>query len=193
MKFWFARVWYCGLKGISYARNMVVTSFEPLLPPGARVLIVGSMPGAASLRAGRYYAHPRNAFWSLVGMWTGVSAQADYAERVDGLSRVGIALWDVLAACRREGSLDQSILPEGREMHDFRRVWRACPDLAGIAANGGLAYRLARQHLPTTARKLPPLIQLPSSSPAHARLGLEDKQRIWRERLSPMLGRPGPG
>ncbi|HBN52823.1 MAG TPA: DNA-deoxyinosine glycosylase, partial [Stenotrophomonas sp.] len=75
-----------------------------------RVLVLGSMPGMASLQAARYYAHPRNRFWPLMGALCGFDPQLDYAQRMAGLQAAGVGLWDVIGRCRRRGSLDAAIV-----------------------------------------------------------------------------------
>jgi len=99
--------------------NDMLKAFPPVASPDARLVILGSMPGIASLQAARYYAHPRNAFWPVMAALTGVSAEAPYAERLAGLMRSGIALWDVLHACEREGSLDAAIVDATSVPNDF--------------------------------------------------------------------------
>ena len=83
----------------------VLRSFPPVVGAGARLLVLGSMPGAASLAARQYYAHPRNAFWPILAAWCGVAVDAPYTARVDALARAGIALWDVAQSAIRPGSL----------------------------------------------------------------------------------------
>jgi TDG/mug DNA glycosylase family protein len=165
----------------------LLRSFPPLVGAGARLLILGSMPGAASLAAQQYYAHPRNAFWPILAAWCGVAADAPYATRVDALACAGIALWDVLAECRRPGSLDSAIdLPSaqpnaiGALLDTHRGIVRVC-------FNGGAAANLYRRHaLPGPPRV--ELVTLPSTSPAHAGMPLAEKMRRWRGALALTLG-----
>ncbi|MEX1249596.1 MAG: DNA-deoxyinosine glycosylase [Hyphomonas sp.] len=91
---------------------MIVRSFAPVSAPDARVLILGSMPGTASLQAGQYYAHPRNAFWPIMGALCGARPDLPYTDRAVKLKGEGVAVWDVLQACKREASLDASICGE---------------------------------------------------------------------------------
>src|ERR1700751_4240082 len=89
-----------------------VESFPPIVSERSRLLILGSMPGEASLKAGQYYAHPRNAFWHIMGELFGVGPSLPYPERLARLQSVGVALWDSLQVCVRPGSLDASITEE---------------------------------------------------------------------------------
>lgn len=140
------------------------------------------MPGIASLQAGQYYAHPRNGFWPVMESLWGVPAAASYASRVRAVKQAGIAIWDVLASCRRRSSLDSDIDADSVEVNDFAWFFRAHRALRVIAFNGGTAVKLFRRHvlpgLDAPARDLP-LVQLPSTSPAHARLSLAAKRRAW--------------
>ena len=165
----------------------LVHSFPPVLPAVARVLIVGSMPGAASLRAARYYAHPRNGFWPIVGAICGFDPDADYEVRTAALCRSGIALWDVLQRCRRRGSLDSAIEADDRAVNDFAALFAAQPRLATVLCNGGAAHDLfVRLVLPTLDRR-PNVLRLPSTSPAHAARTTAQKLAAWRAALTPSL------
>ena len=132
---------------------------------GCRVLLLGSMPGVASLQEQRYYAHPRNRFWPLMADICGFDADLPYAQRLQALKAAGIGLWDVIASAERAGSLDAAI--RSPEAADLRGLVAALPHLRAIAFNGGLAARMGRRVLaPVTDVAL---IDLPSSSPAHVR------------------------
>lgn len=140
------------------------------------------MPGIASLRAGEYYAHPRNGFWPVLEAVWGIPLQADYVTRVRAVQDAGIAIWDVLASCQRRSSLDSDIDPRSIVVNDFAGFFRGHPGIERIAFNGGTAATLFRRHvleeLPAPYRTLP-MLQLPSTSPANARLALADKRRAW--------------
>jgi hypoxanthine-DNA glycosylase len=153
----------------------------------ARVLILGSMPGDASLRAGRYYAHPRNAFWPILAELTGCPALAPYRQRTAALRRRGIALWDVLAACRRRGSLDASIDKESIIINDFEWLFNNYSRISTVLLNGGLAARLFERRVRKPLRLTLDCQGLPSTSPAHAGMRFEEKRRIWLEALEDAL------
>jgi double-stranded uracil-DNA glycosylase len=89
-----------------------VQSFPPIVSEQSKLIILGSMPGELSLKAGQYYAHPRNAFWDIMGELFDAGPSLPYAERVARLQSVGVALWDSVRACTRPGSLDASITEE---------------------------------------------------------------------------------
>lgn len=140
------------------------------------------MPGIASLQAGQYYAHPRNGFWPVLEAVWGIPAAASYAARARAVKQAGIAVWDVLASCRRRSSLDSDIDPRSIVVNDFTGFFRGHPAIRAIAFNGGTAAQLFRRHvLPDLAAPLRelPMLQLPSTSPANARLTLADKRRAW--------------
>lgn len=167
-----------------------IESFPPLVRGGARVLILGSMPGEASLRAGQYYAHPRNLFWRLMGEIYGpaVGPQQPYAQRTQALLAHGVAVWDVLGSCEREGSLDSAIRNDSIVVNDFSGFLQCWPTITQICFNGGLAersfVRQVRPHLLAAGIALPALLRLPSSSPAHAAVSWADKLAAWQAALA---------
>lgn len=140
------------------------------------------MPGIASLQAGQYYAHPRNGFWPIMESLWNIPAAASYAVRERAVKQAGIAIWDVLASCQRRSSLDSDIEPRSIAVNDFAGFFRTHSAIRAIAFNGGTAAQLFRRHvlpgLDASLRELP-MLQLPSTSPAHARLSLADKQLAW--------------
>lgn len=159
--------------------------FPPVAGPDARVLILGSLPGQASLAAGRYYAHPHNAFWPILGGFLGLAADAAYEERTAALVAAKIALWDVCAAARRPGSLDSAIARASVRPNDFAAFFRAHREIARIGFNGSAAYDLyKRQGLPADGRQL---VRLPSTSPAHAAMSPAEKHAIWLNFLTDSL------
>jgi hypoxanthine-DNA glycosylase len=148
------------------------------LPPvagrDARLLVLGSFPGAASLAAQQYYAHPRNQFWPILGaLWRVDLSALPYSRRIAEARRRGLAIWDVYAACRREGSLDSAI--EQAEPNDLAALAARLPKLAAIAHNGGESARSMRI---TRALGLP-VHRLPSTSPANASWSFERKLLAW--------------
>ncbi len=149
-------------------------SFAPVVDAATRVLVLGSLPGTASLAAGRYYAHPQNGFWRLVGGAIGVDlAGLDYDRRLDALRAAGIGLWDVVASARRRGSLDGSL--RDVERHDLAALVATLPRLRLVAFNGRTAAAIGTRALPTGT----PQLTLPSSSPAHT-LTFAAKAAAWR-------------
>lgn len=163
---------------------MLVRSFPPLEVPGARALILGSMPGAASLAAGRYYAHPHNRFWPFMGELVGAGPELDFAQRVQALAAAGIALWDVLAQCEREGSLDSSIRDDTAVANDIAGFLARHPQVGTILFNGAKAEQSFRRFIaPTLMRPDLRLVRLPSTSPANASQRVETKLAAWREAL----------
>ncbi|WP_417070081.1 DNA-deoxyinosine glycosylase [Niveibacterium terrae] len=159
-----------------------VESFVALAPREAKVLILGSMPGAASLAAGRYYAHPRNQFWPLMGDLFGAGPDLDYPARLARLAECGIALWDVLRSCERSGSLDAAIRRASCEANDFPGLFTRCPGITDLLFNGATAAKsFERLVKPALVDRPLCLHRLPSTSPAHAGMGFEVKKALWRE------------
>ena len=162
-----------------------VRSFAPVADASARVLILGSMPGTRSLDAGQYYAHPRNAFWPIMASLLGFEATAPYPQRLDALRHAGIALWDVLQSCVRPGSLDAAIEPGSRVVHDFVAFFAAHPLIRQVCFNGVEAETSYRRYvLPQLSDDGLRYARLPSTSPAHAGLGFDQKRAIWRAALA---------
>ncbi len=158
--------------------------FPPVATRRARVLILGSMPGMASLRAGQYYAHPHNRFWPFMGELVGAVAALPYADRCARLTDAGIALWDVLANCEREGSLDSAIRDDTAQANDFPGFLVAHPGIGVVLFNGAKAESSFRRFvLPTLARTDLEYRRMPSTSPANASQRDEDKLAAWREGL----------
>lgn len=156
-------------------RTKVLTALQPVLRADTRLLVLGSFPGVASLRAQQYYAHPRNQFWPLVGDLLGEPlTEYPYPQRLLRLLEHRIGLWDVYASCVRSGSLDAAI--RDAVPNDLTRLPRDAPALRMVIHNGAESARRMRevQALGIEARRLP------STSPANARLGFEAKRAIWR-------------
>lgn len=168
-----------------------VRSFPPIAARDARILVLGSMPGAASLAAGRYYAHPHNAFWPILGALCGAEPALPYARRAAALRRAGVALWDVLQSCVRPGSLDASIEPASMVPNDFAAFLRDHPRIGAVFCNGGAAFAGWRRHVRPQLVATPfaalPVVQLPSTSPAHAARTRAQKLAAWRAALAPWL------
>ena len=156
----------------------------PVALPDARLFILGSLPGDASLAARRYYAHPRNQFWRLLGHVVGEDLhQLAYDERLVRLAVHRIGLWDVVASANRPGSLDQAI--RGAEHNRIDRLRHDHPDIRAFGFNGGKAGAVGRLLLGREPRIS--LIDLPSSSPTNTR-PFAEKAAAWealREFLQP--------
>lgn len=160
----------------------VLTGLPPVVASDCRVLILGSMPGAASLLAARYYAHPRNRFWPLMAALADVPAEATYGERLVALQRAGIGLWDVIGECRRAGSLDSAIVRGSERANALVPLIVSLGQLRVIAFNGATAASLFRRHVEPHLPELRQPVQriaLPSTSPAHAAMGLEALREAW--------------
>ena len=171
-----------------------LTGLPPVVSAGTRVLVLGSFPGVASLRAGQYYGHPQNQFWRILqALWPGPPqpGPGDYAGRCAWLLARGLGLWDVYAACEREGSLDADI--RNAVVNDFAALRAAVPALAAIAHNGGESFRHARAvraslGLPAQdsgGEGAIASLRLPSTSPANASWSFERKCTAWAEALAP--------
>lgn len=161
-----------------------LVGLAPVFDARAQLLVLGSFPGAASLQAAQYYAHPRNAFWPIMAALLGDAdlCARPYAERLQALREHRVALWDAVAACQREGSLDTAI--EAAEPSDLPHLVARLTQLRAIACNGALAHR---QTLLALGDPGIPVLRLPSTSPAHAGRSLADKIAAWQAGLAPYL------
>jgi len=158
----------------------LLQSLAPVAHANAKVLILGSMPGAESLAQQQYYAHPRNAFWPIMASLYGFAADLPYALRLQQLTAHGVALWDVLAYCEREGSLDSAIRNE--QPNDFHRFFAAHPHISLVALNGGKAAQSFQKHvMPHLTLPVPRLMALPSTSPAYAAMPFSQKLQLWQQ------------
>lgn len=158
------------------APSPLLTGLAPVIDADIRILILGSFPGAASLAAQQYYAHPRNHFWRLVSQLVDEDLAAlPYADRLPRLLAHRIGLWDVLEACEREGSLDSAIRRPAA--NDFDRLRHLCPRLRTVGFNGQASGKFAPQFAEAGYRT----VVLPSSSPANAGMTFEQKLMAWRQ------------
>jgi hypoxanthine-DNA glycosylase len=186
-----------------------VQCFPPIVGRGARVLVLGSMPGAASLAAGQYYAHRDNAFWPIMAALCspgsnragredaasrvaapGASQAATYALRTRALRHRGIAVWDVLRRCVRPGSLDADIEAASIEVNDFAAFFARHRGIRAVFCNGSTAFALFRRRAMTQLRDQAvdlPVVRLPSTSPAHASLSRAQKLSRWIAAIAPLL------
>jgi TDG/mug DNA glycosylase family protein len=164
-----------------------VFSFPAIIGTGARVLILGSMPGVASLGASQYYAHARNQFWPLMGELCGATPDLPYAQRLQVLLDHHIALWDVLHSCVRPGSLDASIEHTSAQPNDLVHLLRQADTIGRICCNGGTAHLALKRHFEVPlAQDFPRLqvLRLPSTSPANASWSYARKLNAWRSALN---------
>lgn len=156
--------------------SVFLEGLAPVESGNARLLVLGSFPSVASLAAQQYYAHPRNQFWPILSaLWDVDLPALTYARRIALVRQRGLAIWDVYAACRREGSLDSAI--EDARPNDLAGLASRLPRLGAIAHNGGESARAMRI---TRALGLP-VHRLPSTSPANASWSFERKLAAWRE------------
>jgi TDG/mug DNA glycosylase family protein len=165
-------------------------SFPPLIRRGAKVLVVGSMPGVISLKAQRYYANPHNLFWRVMNELAGAHPSLSYEDRVERLYGAGIAVWDTLKSCVRGGSLDSAIVRGSEVANDFAGLLAKHRTIRAIALNGGKARDVfKRLVLPTLDEQVlarVTVLEMPSTSPANASQTVEAKLERWRA-LEPYL------
>jgi hypoxanthine-DNA glycosylase len=160
-----------------------LTGLPPRIAADCRVLVLGSMPGGASLQAAQYYAHPRNRFWPVMGALYGFDATLPYEHRLNALHQAGVGVWDVIGQCERSGSLDAAIVRGTEVVNPIIERVRALPALRAIALNGGKAAAAFRRHvqpwLASSGRSDLVCLPLPSTSPANAAMSLAALQQAW--------------
>lgn len=163
-----------------------IHGFPPITAPEPRILILGSMPGKASLQANQYYAHPRNSFWTIMAEILTFDPALPYHERVNALCSNQIALWDVLQCCTRESSLDSDIEPTSIITNDLAAFLEIHGQISRICFNGAKAADLYRKHVQSTLTLRQSTLvysRLPSTSPANARFSPKEKLRAWAAAL----------
>jgi hypoxanthine-DNA glycosylase len=164
----------------------LAAGFPAVSDPDARVLILGSLPGARSIAEQRYYAHPQNAFWPIMRELLGIDG--DYSARCRKLTAAGIALWDVLESSRRPGSMDADIDLSSARANDFPQFFRRHLRIERICFNGRKAEVLFRRFVVGNLGDVaPPAIGLPSTSPAYASMPYETKLERWRAGLAGLV------
>lgn len=160
-----------------------ISSFKPVYTPDAKVLILGSIPGIASLKLGEYYAHPRNHFWAFMQDVVGVDCKLSYKERINELKKCKVALWDVLQSCVRKGSLDTAIQRDCP--NDLRQLVSKMPRLQKILLNGRAAEKSFTKYFSATI--LTPAYYLPSTSPANAGYAYHEKRLKWQNEFNELI------
>ncbi len=153
--------------------------FAPSVNATCTKLILGSMPGVKSLEQTQYYAHPRNAFWRIMAALFGAPHPFDsYDDKLNLLLSHHIALWDVISACTRDGSLDSDI--RNAVPNDFEKFFKQYPNVKNVFFNGQTAYNnFIKAFKSATFINDLTLIPLPSTSPANAHLSFDDKLKAW--------------
>ena len=160
----------------------MIRGFGPIAARDSRVLVLGTIPGRQSLARGQYYANRQNAFWFIMEQLFETKPSLDYEARTAMLKAAGVAIWDVLFTAERDRSIDSAIVAGSEIANDFSAFFALHDQIRAVFFNGARAEalfrRLALPGLPQV-RSLP-LLRLPSTSPANARLTRNDKLDAWR-------------
>lgn len=156
--------------------------FAPIAGHDASVLILGSLPGQRSLAAQQYYAHPQNAFWRIMQDVFGIAG--DYERRCEGLRLNRVAVWDVLRASERPGSMDADIRTDSAEVNDFQKFLHKYQCINRVLCNGRKAADIFERRVVVTLDGSPEVFCMPSTSPAYAAMRYDTKLQIWREALT---------
>ena len=160
----------------------VTKGFPPILGAVARILVLGSLPSQQSLIKNQYYGNSRNAFWPIMGDLFGAGPEHSYAERCSILSGQGIAVWDVLRAGIRPGSMDAAIKDDSAKPNNFQQFHVNHPELQVVCFNGKAAERLFRKLVPAEAQESfgeIKFVTMPSTSPAYAAMRFAEKLQRW--------------
>jgi TDG/mug DNA glycosylase family protein len=168
---------HTGLSELPSTRQGDTTGFAPVASPDARILILGTLPGVASIKQQQYYAHPQNVFWRILERLFNIPAQASYELRCQSVQAHGLAIWDVCHTAQRIGSLDSSIQGHSVVANDINGLLKACPHITLIAFNGQAAAKLFKKHIHLS--RAVNTVMLPSTSPANASLRFEQKLAQW--------------
>lgn len=160
-----------------------VQSFAPVIGENPRILILGSMPGVASLDAVQYYAHPRNAFWPIMGELFGIDPTTDYAQRIAQISQQPVVLWDTLHSCYRPGSLDSAITRDSVQANDIPGLLEEFTQIKAVACNGATSANYFRKLVLPQISPSIELLKMPSTSPANAAMNFAQKLAAWRHLL----------
>ncbi len=158
----------------------ILQSFAPIADEHSTILILGSMPGAMSIRSNQYYAHPQNAFWRILGTLCSFDPALSYTQKILALNTAHIAVWDVLHSCTREGSLDSNINITSQVANDFQSFFARYHNITHLFFNGAMAeksyLKLVLPHITDTHIKYS---RLPSTSPANASIPYKHKLEAW--------------
>ena len=158
-----------------------IYSFAPIADEHAEILVLGSMPGPASLAAGQYYAHKQNAFWRIMAELLLFDPAIPYKDKIQALRSARIALWDVLHSCKRTGSLDARIENETQTANDFVDFFHSHRNITHVYFNGTKAESCFKQLVkPSIESDMFRYERLPSTSPANASIPFERKLEAWR-------------
>lgn len=168
-----------------------VIGFPPLLAgqnESVNTLILGSAPSVKSLQMQQYYAHPQNSFWWIMGQLFNFDHQQPYAQLQQSLCDNGVIVWDVLASCEREGSLDSAIQGDTEIANDIPMLLSHYQGINRILCNGGVAFKLLKRHYRELFSQSLEVLKMPSTSPAFASMSKEQKLEEWSVLKLPYVG-----
>lgn len=166
-----------------------ISGLEPILPKSSKILILGSMPSNKSILDQQYYAHSRNTFWPIIfSLLTTETSNGhqhiNYRQKVNLLYKHRIALWDVIGACERKGSLDSSIVIGSEHINPIQHILQHQPSIKMVFCNGQKSYQFFKRFI---SKDTEISISLPSTSPAHAAMSFDEKKAVWHDQISPFL------